>query len=376
MFHIWQDCCICRRTAQIARTMAARNSFPLPLSIDEVTPAWLEAALRQDRPDVGLNGAELVDVQHGTCTKLRFRLDLDAKARAAGISELVIVKGGFEPHSRMMHYMHAHEVHAYADVAPLSPLRSPACWFAGYDEAGQQGIVILDDLVARGVEFCHPQRPLTPDAVAERLEVLARHHALTWGDPGRLFPWATGQIEGFDRYGAELLTPEVWQSYVDSARGAAASTRFHSLDWMLHALRQLVRLSDQNPRALLHGDTHLGNLYVDIDGVPGFFDSQPHHGPAMGEVAYHIGGALDPADRRGHERALVSHYREALAAAGVDAPPLDEMMRQFGCLLAVGYCVFLINAAEFQPEAINTAYTARFSQAMLDHDTITLIEAI
>jgi hypothetical protein len=356
--------------------MTELSPYPLPLTIEDVTPAWLEAALRHDRPAVGLRDAELVDVQHGTCTKLRYRLDLDAAGRAAEIPELVIVKGGFEPHSRSMHYMHGHEVHAYADVAPLSPLRSPACWFAGYDEVRRQGIVILDDLVARGVEFCHPQRPLTPDAVADRLEVLARHHALSWGDPGRLFPWATGYVEGFDRYGEQLLTPEVWQSFVESARGAAASTLFHDLDWMRRALRQLVKLGNQLPRALLHGDTHLGNLYVDIDGVPGFFDSQPHHGPAMAEVAYHIAGALDPADRREHERALVARYRDALVAAGIEAPPLGELMRQYGALLAVGYCVFLINASEFQPEAINTAYTARFSQAMLDHDTVSLIETI
>jgi aminoglycoside phosphotransferase (APT) family kinase protein len=151
---------------------------------------------------------------------------------------------------------------------------------------------------------------------------------------------------------------------------------FHDLDWMRFALRQLVKLSNQQPRALLHGDTHLGNLYVDVDGVPGFFDSQPHHGPGMCEVAYHLAGALDPADRRSHERALVAQYRDALKAAEVDAPPLDELMRQYGALLAVGYCIFMVNASDFQPEAINTAYTARFSQAMLDHDTIGLIAAI
>lgn len=96
----------------------------------------------------------------------------------------------------------------------------------------------------------------------------------------------------------------------------------------------------------------------------------------MCEVAYHVAGALDPADRRGHEWALVAHYRKALIAAGIAPPPLDDMMRQYGCLLAVGYCIFLVNAPDFQPEAINTAYVARFSQAMLDHDTVGLIAAI
>ena len=43
---------------------------------------------------------------------------------------------------------------------------------------------------------------------------------------------------------------------------------------------------------------------------------------------------------------------------------------------ANGYAIFLVNASEFQPEAINTAYTARFSSAMLDHDTMGLIAGL
>jgi hypothetical protein len=356
------------------------EAYPLPTALDGITLEWLNAALRAWNPGVTLRGFDTLDVIHGTCTKLRLRLDLDDADRAAGIPERVILKGGFEPHSRQMDYMHAEEVHAYADVAPRSPLRVPACFFAGFDAQARQGIVVMDDLVARGVAFCHPQRPQSPDLVAKRLTRLAQHHALTWGKPvfapGGLFAWAQDLIAGFDHYCRELLTPDVWQSYVDSARGAAASVRFHSLDWMRGALAAMLRLSQRQPQVLVHGDTHLGNLYIDVDGEPGFFDSLPHKGAAMIEIAYHLTCALDVPDRRAHERALVGHYREELLRAGVTPPPLDELMRQFGCFLAAGYCIFLINAAEFQPEPINTAYTARFSAAMLDHDTVRLLQQV
>ncbi|MBW8785944.1 MAG: hypothetical protein JF593_15145, partial [Novosphingobium sp.] len=82
------------------------------------------------------------------------------------------------------------------------------------------------------------------------------------------------------------------------------------------------------------------------------------------------------ADRRAHDRALVAHYRDELVCHGVDAPPLEELMHQFGCFLAFGYSIFLINSPVFQKEAVNTAYTARFSAAMLDHDTIGKIAAL
>jgi hypothetical protein len=353
----------------------ARANPPLPLTIEGVTRAWLEAALQTRRPGVTLRDARLIDVNHGTCTKLRFALDPDDAGRAAGIPERVIVKGGFEPHSRAMADMHAQEVHAYADVAPFSPLRFPDCHFAAFDAEAGQGIVIMDDLVARGVAFLHPQRPQAPDAVARRLTRLAQHHAMTWDSaqvqPGGRFGWVRNVADS--GYFATVFKPAIWQGYVDSARGAAASTCFHDLDWMIGAMERINNLCRSLPLMILHGDTHLGNLYIDTDGEPGFFDSLPHLAPAMYEVSYHVTCALDVPVRRRHERALVAHYREELIRNGVRPPSLDDFMHQFGLFLANGYAIFLVNASAFQPEAINTAYTARFSSAMLDHDTIGLL---
>ena len=51
-------------------------------------------------------------------------------------------------------------------------------------------------------------------------------------------------------------------------------------------------------------------------------------------------------------------------------------MYQYGVFLAFGYAIFIINEAQFQTEANNTAYTARFGQAMLDHDTLGKLAAI
>ena len=358
--------------------MASNHPVSLPLEISGLTTQWLDAALRSWNPGVKLLRSGIVDINNGTCTKIRIALEMDEAGKAAGIPASVILKGGFEPHSRIMHTMHDQEVHAYADVRPATPLRMPACYFAAYDPAAQQGIVIMDDLVARGVEFCHPQKPQTAEQVARRLTMLARHHAMTWNSPeiapGGRFSWA-GHIADAS-YFPTVLVPEIWQAYVGSARGAAASVCFHDLEWMKLAVDKYSRFAKTLPTMLIHGDTHLGNLYIDVDGEPGFFDSLPHLAPAMYEVSYHITGALDVPMRRAHERALVEHYRQELIACGVEAPSLEDFMHQFGVFLANGYAIFLVNASEFQPEAINTAYTARFSSAMLDHDTIGLIAAL
>src|SRR5262249_14196887 len=127
---------------------------------------------------------------------------------------------------------------------------------------------------------------------------------------------------------------------------------------------------------ITHGDTHLGNLYEEPDGTPGFFDYAPQNNTSHAEITYHITCALDTADRRRWEGALVEHYLDELSRQGIDAPSFDEMMHAFALFLPHGYLIFLLNENHWQPESINTAYTARFSAAMIDHGTKELIDAM
>lgn len=360
--------------------MAERQALPLPLTLEEIDRDWLTAALRTHAPGVSVEGFEIVDVRRGTCTKVRLRLDMDEAGRRAGVPPTVILKAGFEPHSREMHFMHETEVRGYRDLFPVLKLPSPACYFADYDAERRQGVVIMEDLVARGVAFCHPLRPESFEATAHRLTVLARFHARTWNSPefapGGRWDWIAELMAANRAYAASYLEPETWRRFIDSPRGAAASVRFHDPAWMAHALDRLVRLSDRRPSCIQHGDTHLGNLYVDPDGTPGFFDALPHRGPAAGEISYHIACALDPADRRRWEGPLVALYLAELARNGVAAPHFDEMMADYGACLARAYFIFVVNDAAFQGEATNTAYVARISAAMLDHDTLGLLDRI
>ncbi len=358
----------------------ARNAGPLPLAIEDITAPWLTRALRLKYPGITVEGVEVADLIRGTCTKIRLRLALDEAGRRAGIPPSVILKGGFEPHSRDMCHMHAVEALAYGEVFAEIPLHSPVCHFAAFDADLRQGIVIIEDLVARGVRFCHPQVPQSFDEVARRLSALAAFHARSWDSP-ELLPggrWGDTHdvIASFAPYMSQFFREEVWRAWVESPRGAAASVQFHDMGWMQQTLDKLVVFSRRYPKCLIHGDTHLGNLYVDPDGTPGFFDPQTHQSPAMYEVSYHLAGALDTADRRRWERPLVQHYLDELAANGVQAPDFDDAMHQYAAYLALGYCIFLVNDTEFQTEAVNTAYTARFSAAMLDNHTLEILAGL
>jgi hypothetical protein len=360
--------------------MADDSPHPLPVTLDEITPDWMTAALRTRAPGVTVKDLSVEGMIRGTCTKVRYRLELDEAGRRAGIGETVMLKGGFETHSPDWYDMHEKEVRWYRDVLPVLSLRSPACWFADCDPARPQGLVVMEDLTRRGVTFCSGLAPHSFEAVARRLSALAEYHARTWAsseiEPGGRFAWVEAIVPKAAHSLDTKFQDEVWNSYIASPRGAAVSTRFHDRAWLVGALAKLGAYQATLPHAILHADTHPGNLYVEADGTPGFFDSLPHRAPPMLELAYHMTCAIDVADRRRWEGPLIQHYLEALASHGVAAPAFDDAYRQFGLFLAYAYFVFIINASIFQPEAVNTAYTARISQAMLDHDTMGLLAGL
>ncbi len=355
-------------------------SLPLPLAIEDITPQWLTQSLASRYPGVVVEHSEIVDIISGTCTKVRLKLTVNRAGQEAGIPETVILKGGFEPHSREMFGTHEKEVRAYRDLFPEFKLHSPTCYFADFDAERLQGIVIIEDLVARGVSFCHPQKPQSHGEVARRLRSLAAFHARSWNSPelapGGRWSWAPDYLASMQVYMARYLEPETWNDYAGLPRGAAASVKFHDPAWMKQAIDIAARVGESLPRCMLHGDTHLGNLYVDPDGTPGYFDPQCLVAPAMVEVTYHVAGALDPADRRHWEGSLIQHYIDELQRHGVAGPRFEDALEQYALFLPLGYCIFLVNAAEFQPEAINTAYTARFSAAMIDQGTLEKLRAL
>ncbi len=354
--------------------------FPLPVTEEEITADWLTAALRQRAPGVTVRSFEHVDSIRGTSTKLRLRLDVDEAGRRAGIPELVILKGGFEPHSRNFDYMHEREVRGYRDVLPQIPLPHPTCYFADFDAQAHQGIVIMEDLVAAGAEFCHATRPQTFEQIRRRLGVLAEFHASTWGSEelqaGGKWADLVDFLDTVENFFQEKTRPENWQRFLASPRGVATSRLFQDRDWMLDAWARLKQLAGQLPHCLLHGDVHLGNLYIAADGTPGFFDTLASRGPGILEVAYHISASLDIADRPRWERALVQHYLDTLARCGVAVPDFDEAMRQYAISLVYGHFIWMTTESQYQTESVNAANIARVCAAMLEHDTIGLLQQI
>ena len=78
----------------------------------------------------------------------------------------------------------------------------------------------------------------------------------------------------------------------------------------------------EGQRTLVHGDDHIGNLFIDGEGRVGFYDwAIASVLPGMRDVGYFLANSLPTELRRQGEDALISRYCAALAERGVT---LDE----------------------------------------------------
>jgi hypothetical protein len=358
--------------------MQHKTDMKLPLAPEDITPAWLNDALQWQHPDVEVLKVEIHDIINGTSTKIRVAVEYATSRGRTALPSSLIVKGGFEAHSKWMAKMYADEARFYRDIRPHIEMNTPACFYAGSDPDSHQSIVVLEDLRTRNVTFQDPLRPSTYAQLERRLEAMARYHAQTWNSAefatGGKFDWMTTRYQGFGKmFIARYLEPDRWEHFMRLPRSAAVSVRLHDREWMAGAFKKLEAFHQTCPQCVIHGDTHLGNLYLEPDGTPGFLDAQPCRAPWQMEVNYHLVAACDIADRPQWERPLLAHYLAALQSHGIAAPDFAEAWDAYRRETAYGYFIFVINESQFQTEAVNTAAAARFGAAALDHDTIELL---
>ncbi|WP_298283646.1 phosphotransferase [Novosphingobium sp.] len=341
----------------------------LPADLAGITPEWLTALLAEREPGLVVDSVGIVDVQHGACSKVR----LAARTNRNDFPSTVMMKAGFEPHSFAMRQMHVNEYHAYADLVPTVSLNAPKCYGAVRDEEGR-ALVVLEDLCLRDVRFLTLQKPISFDLAKRFIEGLARFHARWWNAPDldTRFGWAPDTSEeGVGFYFHLLTTPEHFARYATSPRGAAMPKVLLDPERIraAHIAMTAAQKAEGMAMVVNHGDMHLGNLYLDADGTPGFLDMQPRRGAWSIDVSYFLIAGLDLVDRRRWEGALLQHYLQCLTEAEVSAPSFDAAWAAYRRDVVWGLLIWMLNSSQFQTEANNTAAATRFAMAMLDHDT-------
>ncbi|CUU56693.1 Phosphotransferase enzyme family protein [Parafrankia irregularis] len=347
-------------------------TVPVPGTLDEMlSPDWLTGALGARFPGIAVTAVTPGSVISRIATNARFRIEC-ADGVPAGLSPDLCGKGYFTEAGHAFRHAGIPEACFYRDVAARSGVRTLRSVYADVDPRERQGVVITEDVIVEGAEFLDARSDYTPDQAAESLAQLATLHASTWGAADlATTEWLAPRLTSY----LQLRGVDDIRVNFDGPIGAGVPAEVRDADRLVRAYRSLATLTaqDDEPWCVIHGDAHVGNVFLDGAGRPSFLDWQlVQRGPWYLDVGYHIASALTVSDRRRTERDLVAHYLDRLRAAGVEAPPDNAVWPGIGRGIIHGLYLWAITL-KVDP-AVTSLLLTRLGTAAADHDALTAFD--
>lgn len=339
-----------------------RSSFnPAPTRlIDVIQPAWLTTMLSAHWPGVKVHGVTVVETLVTQATKVRLALELTGGPD--NIPHHICIKGILGD-TQIPGTASVVETRFYRELADRLPVRVPHCIYAELNEAGDNGVIVMEDEIKAGSTFLSALTPFTVEEARGSLEQLALLHVEGW--QGRdLFdqPWIPRFLDMITH--KPIMPPAMLQQMLQGPKGAALPPAVKDTARLQRGLELFAQQVRASPACLVHGDAHAGNIYRTAQGY-GLVDWQIlQKGEWSQDVAYHLASVLSPEDRRTHERALLDHYRARLKALGGPDLPADEAWQRYRAAMVYGYYLWVITQ-KVEP-AITNEFTRRLGLAVAD----------
>ncbi|MEO6092718.1 MAG: phosphotransferase [Novosphingobium sp.] len=281
--------------------------------------------------------------------------------------------------------LYRNELNIYRHIDPARFLESPAFLGGTYDRDTNSLLMMIEDLRPRGVTFPHVNVPTSLARMQSLLDQLAILHARYWNSAelAASSSWMQSHIRG-DIHD-QFVSPHVLPPHIS---GELAAEQFKremverlgtDANGLFQQVHRLQRHQAFLPRTLCHGDTHIGNTYRLPDDSGGLYDWQlASQGYCVHDVSYLIATGLTIAERRQHERELLSFYLDRLRArGGNEAPSFDELWLEYCRAMVWGvYIGWLITPVINYGWEITVMAHLRTMTAYEDLETARLIGAL
>lgn len=294
----------------------------VPACAEEIDAAWLSEALADRHPGVRVESVEIAD--RAEVTNSHAWLRVRYAEGGVGPESLFCKLLPIDPARRgaiAQTQMGLREAKFYDALAPKLALRVPRAHVVRYEEdAGGAFILLLEDLNESGCSVSTGPESPTPAAAAKALEDLAAMH-VRFEDPAvrrKEAGWVP-EPDPPSSYGSIRL-----QEGLDHHRDRLSDAFAEMAALYIEKRDALHGLWKAGPQTVIHGDTHIGNLFDD-HGVTGFLDwglvvvSTP-----LRDLSYFLNMCLSVEDRRAHDRDLIRHYLGVRRALGGSAITFDE----------------------------------------------------
>jgi ecdysteroid kinase len=343
-------------------------------------PDWLTDALGMRFPGIKVTAMYEGPVVSRMSTNARFGIECKGGV-PDGLSPNLCAKGYFAEQQRAWASLGEPEARFYATVAEATGVRTLRSVYADVHPTTRHGVIITEDVIAAGGTFLDALTPYAVDQAAESLEQFALLHARTWDTAAQYASWlrpplmpglpddeprsrsssSTGfsAMRGVDDV-RRNFEGEVSVDVADEVRGDPQR--------VVDAMSALATLPRTEGRVVIHGDAHVGNLFLDGDGRPSLVDWQVvQHNHWSIDVAYHVASALETDDRRRGERDLLTHYLDHLRTNGVEPPDAAQAWDDYRTALAYG--VFMWGVTLLVDPKIVRRLLQRLTDAAAEHDT-------
>ena len=290
----------------------------VPESLEEVlTPGWLTAALQPSYPGVRVAAVIPGPVISRVATNARFRIEC-AGERPDGLPADLCVKGYFGESGRAYRDAGIPEALFYRDVVGSTGMRTLRSLYADSTRR-PGGVVLTEDVVAAGRDASSTPAATTPPTRRPRAWkslpcCMRRRGAVrrTPMPPGSSRAWRSTWSIAASPTSGQFRRPDRSRR-AGEVRDARSARR---------RLPQPCRADPERsrPGRVIHGDAHIGNVF--LDGTRAAVVPRLAAGAARAVVSRRrLPPGLRAHHRRPppHERDLVRHYLDQLAAAGVAA---------------------------------------------------------
>jgi hypothetical protein len=343
----------------------------IPATVADLDPRWFSEVL-----GMPVTAAEVLDAHSGTTGRARIGL--------TGTSELpdsVFVKlQPFSPEQRSFLRkvgLGISEARLYEAVGDQLPVRIPRVWHVACDAADGSFVMVLEDLAASGCRFPAPTDDDVLDVATSLMDELALLHA---NYRGIELPWLTPP-DGMRRQptdGELAVRRTHFIQFALDQFGDEMGSAFRALAQTYIARSgDVISLFNEGEHTLIHGDDHIGNLFVDGERT-GFYDwAVASRAPGVRDVAYFLCNSLPVETRRAEQDSLLARYRGALAANGweLDAGIVEDQYRLFSVYSWIAAVSTAAMGSQWQPIEVTRPALISTTTAIEDLDVVGLLNS-
>ncbi|MXZ90721.1 MAG: phosphotransferase [Chloroflexi bacterium] len=354
----------------------------LPETANDITAAWLHEAIEAggnaDFPAIRNIAVEQIGVGVGLAGKI-LRCHLTYDDDTPGGLETVIVKLPSTDRDTLRIAkrldLYRREYDYYRHVAPHAPIRSPALYYADFDDRSHHFVLVLEDLKAMAA----PDQVVGADVEQAKTAVraIAKLHGHYWNQIDLLPP---SFLQDPTRRKRVPMVKAVYQANLHRTfdrfgDGFPAPMRRLAEEFGKGFI-EYIEVSAAGPITFGHGDYRLDNMFFGPDDSGDFavVDWQVCGiSSGLSDVAYFLSSSVSTEIRRKLERELVAEYHDIISRMGAEGYTFEECWRGYrrsalACFLTPVIACGQFDFSSQRSQQLAEVFLSRTLTAMADLD--------